>query len=218
MGWHTGLLAASLAAIAVAMSACGAVGVPASAPTGSSPADPVVPDPSPSSGIAATGEVLAQTTVWQQGDGLPQLCLGGVGESYPPHCGGPVDLLNWDWDAVEQSETASGVTWGTYAVQGTWDGKAFTRTQEPIPLSLYDPIADFDPRLDPANPGSNDEATLERIELDIRASGDPVIYSSITNGYLVVAVDHDDGTRQERYDREFGPDTVIVQSALRPVP
>lgn len=218
MGRHAGLLLVSLATVAVAISACGAVGGPASAPTGSGPSDPVEPDPSPASGIAAAGEVLAQTTVWQQGDDPPQLCLGAVGESYPPHCGGPVDLLNWDWTAVEQSEIASGVTWGTYAVQGTWDGTAFTRTQDPIPLSLYDPMADFDPRLDPANPGPNTAATLEGIELDIMASSDPVISSSITNGYLVITVDYDDGTRQDRYDRQFGPDRVIVQSALRPVP
>ena len=220
---HAGLLSASLATVAVVMSGCGAVGVPASAPTGASPgsavSDPSPPPTSPpSSGMPADGEVLAQATVLQHGDELPQLCLGAIGESYPPHCGGPVDLLNWDWAEVEQSQTASGVTWGEYAVQGTWDGAVFTRTQEPIPLSLYDPIADFDPRLDPANHGSSADATLEGIERDFRASDEPVIHLSITNGYLVVGVNYDDGTLQQRYDSEYGPDTVIVQSALRPAP
>lgn len=212
----------------LAVAGCGAVVTPGGgsaagddAPVGSSsaPASPPVSSPSllPSAAPAAPGALIAQGTVLQQGESLPQLCLGGVAESYPPQCSGP-DLLNWNWDGVEQSETASGVTWGTYAVQGTWDGTAFTRTGEPIPLSLYDPIADVDPRLDPANPGSGDQADLEQLQLELFETPDPLVLSStVTNGYLFVTVVYDDGTVQERYDEEFGPTLVAVQSALRPV-
>ncbi|MHA7294767.1 hypothetical protein [Arthrobacter sp. HLT1-21] len=219
-------LSVSLASAAVILSACGVVGVPASAPSDSdssrssgAPAPDSSPTPSTApSGIAAAGEVLAQGTILQQGDSLPQLCLGGVAESYPPQCSGP-DLLNWDWDAVDQEETASGVTWGAYALQGTWDGTAFTRTGIATPLSLYDPIADLDPRLDPANPGPGNQADLEQLQEELFTTAGPsIVGSTVSNGYLVVTAIYDDGTLQERYDAEYGPDTVIVQSALRPVP
>ncbi|MHA7154026.1 hypothetical protein [Arthrobacter sp. TMN-50] len=223
---HAVFLSAALATAAAVLSACGAVGVPASAP--SAPDSPsssgsTGPDSSPTpsttpGGIAAAGEVLAQGTVLQQGDSLPQLCLGGVAESYPPQCSGP-DLLNWDWGRVNQEETASGVTWGAYAMQGTWDGTAFTWTGVATPLSLYDPIADLDPRLDPASPGPGDQADLERLQIELfDAAGPTIVGSTVSNGYLVVTAMYDDGTLQEHYDAEYGPNTVIVQSALRPVP
>ncbi|MBG6179425.1 hypothetical protein [Arthrobacter sp. CAN_A1] len=222
---HAVLLSVLLATAAGVLSACGAVGVPASVPSGSdspvsSGSSSPGPSPTPSttaSGVAAPGEVLAQGTILQQGDALPQLCLGGVAESYPPQCSGP-DLLNWDWDMVDQEETASGVTWGAYAVQGTWDGTAFTRTQEPIPLSLYDPIADLDPRLDPANPGPGNQADLEELQAELFDwDGPQIVGSAVSNGYVVVTAIYDDGTLQKQYDAKYGPDTVIVQSALRPV-
>lgn len=228
---HAVVLSTSLAAAAVVLSACGGGGVPASAPSGrdAGSSGPTQPDSSPipatspipstkPGGIAATGEMLAQGTVLQQNDSPPQLCLGGVAESYPPQCSGP-ELLKWDWDVVDQEETASGVTWGAYAVQGTWDGTVFTRTQAAIPLSLYDPIADLDPRLDPVNPGPGDQADLEQLQVELFAAAGPLaVGSTVSNGYVVFTTIYDDGTLQERYDQEYGPEKVIVQSALRPVP
>jgi hypothetical protein len=64
------------------------------------------------------------TTVLESPDHGPQLCLGGVAESYPPQCGGP-DIEGWDWSAVE-AESASGTTWGSYSLTGTWDGETFS--------------------------------------------------------------------------------------------
>ncbi|MBG6189336.1 hypothetical protein IWX64_000256 [Arthrobacter sp. CAN_A212] len=226
-------LFAAAALAAVVLVGCGAVGVPGSTSPGStSPDSPVANSPgispaptSPSSAvpsagdaraIPAPGEVLAQGAVLQQGEAPPQLCLGGVAESYPPQCSGP-ELLGWDWLAVEQSETAAGVTWGTYAVQGTWDGAAFTRTGDPIPLSLYDTIADIDPRLDPANPGGGEEAELEQLQVELLEAEPLILTSSVVNGYLFVTVVYDDGTLQERYDVQYGRDLIAVQSALRPV-
>jgi hypothetical protein len=56
------------------------------------------------------------TTIIDSGDG-PELCLGGVMESLPPQCSGPVaEGLNMDgW-----SEEASGVRWGEQTVVVTW--------------------------------------------------------------------------------------------------
>ncbi|MCU1446894.1 hypothetical protein [Cryobacterium sp.] len=174
---------------------------------------------------AAAGEVLAQGTVLQKDGEDPQLCLGAVADSYPPLCGGP-PILGWDWAAVEQSESASGVTWGSYAVTGTWDAAAFTVTQPPMPLSLYDPLAQFDPRLDEANAGPSDESTLLRLHEELHTAGySPVTFANFSeapiladwteNGYLWVSVIYDDGSVQDFLDEQFGEGVVAVQSALR---
>ena len=56
-----------------------------------------------------------------------------------------IPLTNWSWDGVEGSETSGDVTWGAYAVQGTYDGEEFAVTQPPIMLALYDPMPFPDP-------------------------------------------------------------------------
>jgi hypothetical protein len=172
-------------------------------------------------GIPAEGEVAGQGTVLQIDAQTPQLCLGAVAESYPPQCGGP-EILDWNWDAVDLEETASGVTWGTYAVVGTWDGTRFTLTQPAIPLALYDPMPfDPDPRMDPANAGDNSEETLLAIQEDLTEDVNngsnpwPILSSWPDNGYLFVTVEYDDGTIQAYYDGLYGPDTIAIQSALR---
>ena len=207
--------------------ACAAAGVIAltgcagSAPAGGGPTAATGEFPRP----AAAGEVLAQGTVLQKDGEAPVLCLGGVADSYPPLCGGPV-IVSWDWAGVEQSESASGVTWGTYAVSGTWDATTFTVTRPPIPLSLYDPLAQFDPRTDTANAGPSDERTLVRLQDELNAadynpsqfsdwSGAPILSSWTENGYLWVSVIYDDGSVQQFFDDQFGVGIVAVQSALR---
>lgn len=56
------------------------------------------------------------TTVIDSGDG-PELCIGGVRDSLPPQCSGPVaaglDMEGW-------SEEMSGVRWGDRSVVVTW--------------------------------------------------------------------------------------------------
>lgn len=164
---------------------------------------------------SATGDVIAEGTVLQKGDGEPRLCLGAVAQSYPPQCTGPA-IHGWDWASVEQAETASGVTWGSYAVQGTWDGTALTVTTAPIPLSLYDPMAHPDPRLE-GEPGPSDEAKLLRVQRDLQKSGDSSVLGTWSaNGYLFLSVIYDDGSVQDFVDARYGPDVVAVQSVLRP--
>ena len=70
------------------------------------------------------------TTVLENAEHGPQLCIGGVQESFPPQCGGP-DVVNWDWEEAPAKESANGVTWGTYLVAGTYDGESFTLTAPP---------------------------------------------------------------------------------------
>lgn len=52
--------------------------------------------------------------------------------SLPPQCGG-VPITNWDWDAVEREESASGTTWGEWHVVGTYADGALTLTEPPGP-------------------------------------------------------------------------------------
>jgi hypothetical protein len=65
-------------------------------------------------------------TVLESPDHGPQLCRE-VLESLPPQCGGP-DIAGWDWDEVDGEESASGTTWGTFELVGSWDGERFTLT------------------------------------------------------------------------------------------
>ncbi len=164
----------------------------------------------------ASGELVGQGTVLQMGDEPAQLCLGPVAESYPPQCSGPV-INGWDWSAVEQWDSASGVTWGAYAVFGTWNGTAFTSTRQPIPLSLYDAMPFEDPRLSDGRTGAGEEQQLQRIQQEIHDGADPSILSSWTaQGFLVVTVIYDAGAVQRAMDERFGPGLVLVQPALRP--
>lgn len=160
-----------------------------------------------------TGEVIAQGTVLDK-DGA-ELCLGAIAESYPPQCSG-IPITNWTWDRLDGSETASGVTWGAYAVTGTYDGEEFTVSGDPIMLALHDPMMAEDPTGGEA--GKGDEQTHAAVSDELMAGlGDQVLSTYPDNGWLWVDVVWDDGTWQAAADEEYGPDVVIIRSALRPV-
>ncbi len=157
-------------------------------------------------------EVIAQGTVLDDGSG-PQLCLGAVAESYPPQCSG-IAVDEWSWDGLDGAETASGVTWGAYAVQGRYDGTTLTVTEPPVLLALYDPAPLDDPTA--GRPGDTDEATLADVQQRVHDTlGASVLTSGIYDGRLWVSVVWDDGTLQDAADAEFGDDVVVVQSAMR---
>ncbi|WP_439593957.1 hypothetical protein [Microbacterium sp.] len=160
------------------------------------------------------GEVIAQGTVMDVG-GEIELCLGAIAESYPPQCTG-IPLDGWSWEGVEGSESAGDVTWGAYAVQGTYDGETFTNTQPPIMLALYDPMMVPDPTDGKPGQGSEDELAAIQDELP-DLLGDDLLSSSVQDGWLFIDVVWDDGTRQDVADAVYGDDVVIVRSALRAV-
>ena len=177
-------------------------------------ATPATPGGAPPQKFAAHGEVLGQGTVLQIADAPAQFCLGAVAESYPPQCTGP-ELIGWDWSTIDGSETSGDVTWGAYAVQGTWDGDRFTVTSPPIMLALYDPMRIEDPFHDPANAGTTSEGRLNAIQTEVDA--DPafdLLTSGAQNGYLFVSVVFDDGDIQAHLDDTYGKDVVQVRSAL----
>jgi hypothetical protein len=70
----------------------------------------------------------AEATVLESPSHGPELCLSGVLDSYPPQCGGP-PITNWDWEAVDDEESADGTTWGEYRVVGTYHEGRFTLTE-----------------------------------------------------------------------------------------
>lgn len=169
--------------------------------------------PPPADTIAAPGRVVGQATVLQKDGEAPQLCLGAVAESYPPQCSGP-EIAGWDWQTVDGEESASGVTWGAYAVTGTWDGTVFT-TESAVMLALYDPMPLVDPLTDPANAGDTPDDELVAIQDDLTASAPFTVLTSMPqNGYLFVTVVYDDGTLQTWADDTYGLDKVAVRSAL----
>ena len=88
-------------------------------------------------------EYEADTTVLESADHGPMLCLGAIADSYPPQCG-DVPLENWEWGSVEGEESASGTTWGSFHVVGTYDGTSFTLIEagplQPSPREHGDPV------------------------------------------------------------------------------
>ena len=160
------------------------------------------------------GDVIAQGTVMDVG-GEAELCLGPIAESYPPQCSG-IPIADWTWEGVDGSESSDDTTWGAYAVQGTYDGEQFTVSQPPVMLALYDPMMPDDPT--GGEPGQGDEATLAEIQDELPdILQEAYLGSSVENGWLYIDVVWDDGTWQKAADDDYGDDTVIVRSAMRPV-
>ncbi|MGC5169976.1 hypothetical protein ACLQ2Q_04950 [Microbacterium sp. DT81.1] len=198
--------AALAAASALALAAC------ATPPAGSgTPAPRTLGSVHPA---PPEGEVAAQGTVMDVG-GRVELCLGPIAESYPPQCSGiPMDL--WSWDNIEGSETSGDVTWGAYAVQGTYDGETISVTQPPVMLALFDPMPFPDPTGGKA--GEGDEATAAAIQEELPdLLGADYLSSYPENGYVWVDAVWDDGTLQDAADADYGENTVVIRSALRPL-
>lgn len=88
--------------------------------------------------VSAAQQYEALTTVLQNADHGPELCLSGVLQSSPPICG-DVPVTNWDWTAVPEAQTIGEVTWvDSVVVTGTYDGNSFTLTTSPHPPSAED--------------------------------------------------------------------------------
>lgn len=95
---------------------------------------PVVPAPPTGANVVDAGydgRFRAAVTVLESPEHGPQLC-DTIMDSYPPQCAGP-DIVGWDWGVVGAQESASGTTWGSYIITGTWDGQRFTLTETPRP-------------------------------------------------------------------------------------
>jgi hypothetical protein len=114
-----------LVAIPLLLAGC-AAGVP-----GRAPAQPTG---------ARAQRYQATATVLASGDHGPELCLGWVADAFPPLCGG-LPITNWGWDQVEGEQAASGTTWGTYRLVGTYDGARFTVVHAEVASPVSRPSA-----------------------------------------------------------------------------
>jgi len=92
---------------------------------------------------AAATTYEASTTVLESPEHGPELCLGGVEESYPPQCGGP-PVVGWSWEDVTAEESSAGTTWVDAHVVGTWDGESLTLTEPPGPWQPDDEPDGYD--------------------------------------------------------------------------
>lgn len=160
------------------------------------------PDPVPDGAVQT--ELV---TVLDNGSG-PQLCLGAVAESYPPQCGGPA-VEDFEWGDVG-AEKAAGVTWGQYALTGTFDGSTFTVT-DAIPAALYDTMAEpeaggLEPACDDAEATDRAMATPEDMDATLQAASALPTYSTawLSNGTISVAVTGDAEAAEETLRETWG--------------
>jgi hypothetical protein len=169
----------------------------AAAPSGEAPT------PVPDGAVRTQGLVM----VLDDGDG-PEMCLGGVAESYPPQCGGPA-LADFAWGDVGFEE-ASGVRWGQYALTGTFDGTTFTVT-DAIPAALYDVMAEPEPdpleaACDDATTTDTSRATPEDMDATLAAASALPTYATawLTGNTINVAVTEDAAGAEAQLRRTWG--------------
>jgi hypothetical protein len=189
-----------------ALSGC-AVGGPGTAPT---PDAPVAAD-------RLADELTTRTMVIDYGDGAA-LCVGGVGESLPPSCGGP-DIIGWDWADVDDEESRSGATWGDYEVFGTWDGTSFTLTRTP---ESYDPHAASTatplPEPTPGDPAKAEAVAraVEDYSNKMNSFNDPLSVGESMGRASVNVLYDDGGSQQAEADATYGEGVVEIWSTLQP--
>jgi hypothetical protein len=165
---------------------------------------------------SATDELTGVALVLDEGNGADvQACLGFIQESLPPQCTGPV-VYGWDWSTVDGEKTAAGVTFGEYAVTGTWDGTALTITQ---PATVAGAATQAQVTTEARGEGP-DPASVARAFDDEDAPwhrNNRVVFMEYGDGPLEVTVVFDDGAVQDASDAEYGKGVAVVSSALRPV-
>jgi hypothetical protein len=131
------------------LAGCGNQGLTPSDPgdAGSAPKPAVVtPTVMPTQIPVPSGPVSTRSAGFVLGKvGEPaELCLGGVAESLPPQCGGPI-LDGFDFDDYPGDfEEASNVRWGEFKVTGTFDGKRIEVTKA-VPARELEKPAGSDP-------------------------------------------------------------------------
>ncbi|MGO1234728.1 MAG: hypothetical protein ACTHY8_00030 [Microbacterium gubbeenense] len=160
-----------------------------------------------------------RTTVIDDGDRPPQLCIGGVAQSLPPQCAG-IDLEDWDWSAVGDHEQQGSVRWGSFVVAGEYSAPDNSLRVTSVSADGTDPRHTMEPcadgsreKTDPSNVMRIWEFIEEDLGVRVFSGGDVPACGSVE-----VRVGHDDGSIQSAVDAEFGAGTASVDSALVPAP
>jgi hypothetical protein len=141
-----------------------------------------------------------------------ELCVV-VMESYPPQCEG-LPVTGWEWDAVEHEE-ASGVRWGTYVVTGTFDGKAFTVTEDAEDPGATEELGGTDDVPDPAEDLSPEE--IEAAATELQEQFPQLVFGHLPDDEHGVAVIDAllVSAELEAYAAEHFPeDTIVFRPAL----
>ena len=137
--------------LAVTLGGCGTETTPSGDPSTSTG-----PPPATSSPVVDAEEELVAHGILMQSDpaGPVEICIGGVAESLPPQCGGPILEGEFSWDDVE-ARSQSGVTWtddAYFAVGHYSPGEPFQGT-----ITLTRPVSAGPPEgFTPAEWGGSD--------------------------------------------------------------
>ena len=201
--------AAAVLSVLGALTACsteeGMRAVDSAASDGSASDAPAsgVPTPIPGGEVRTSGLV----TVLDSGEG-PEMCLGAAAESYPPQCGGPA-VADFEWGDVG-AEEAGGVTWGSYALTGTYDGTTFTVT-DAIPAALYDAMAEpetgaLEPACDDATTTDTKKVTPQDLDATLAAASALPTYATawLSGGTINVAVTEDAAGAEAELRKTWG--------------
>ncbi len=147
-------------------------------------------------------------TVLESPEHGPQLCLGGVLESYPPQCGGP-DVVGLDWADVDSEESANGTTWGEYGLTGTWDGDALTLTEPPAPPERVEPDHSVDIFASPCEPPAGGWTVVDAATATERDMQAAISYARARAEHAGVWLDSLSDVAEER---PFDPTDVVLNA------
>jgi hypothetical protein len=182
----------SMSSACLALAAC--VDLPAS--TASDPA-------------ADSGDRYTTTaTVLERPDHGPRLCWLVLG-TYPPTCGaGGVDLVGWDWTALEGAESESGTTRGEYIVVGTYDSERFTITEPPRPYLPPEPTPEPPPATTPCPLPQDGWRVVDAASATDEAQNAAVAYAQAQPDYSQVWVDSSMNPAWAMKESEITADTL----------
>ena len=161
----------------------------------------------------------ASATVLQEGDELPELCLGTIMTSLPPQCGG-APIVNWDWGNVSGEENAANTIWGEYDLTGRYDGERF----EVVEVSAD---SGRDGHVEQSGPPQREYGRSELKDIQFYLSGVPaerrfgyeLLWSDVLvdEGVVELGVDVAYPTTIQELDARYGEGVVRLVAQLIPV-
>jgi hypothetical protein len=157
---------------------------------------------------AAGGRYTTTATVIEGPDHGPQLCTS-VMESYPPQCGlASIEVVGWDWTALDGSDAERGTTWGDYVVIGTYDGQRFTITGTPTPDVAPEPTPEPPPATTPCPPPADGWGVVDAATATYEAQDAAVAYAQAQPDHVAVWVDSSINPAHAMKDSEITADTL----------
>lgn len=163
-----------------------------------------------------TGRFQVNATVLQDADHGPRLCYT-VMESYPPQCGGGVEVAGFSWRGLDP-QTEGATRWGGYRLVGTWDGARLILTEPPVERTAQ-PGADAAPvGGDHAGRGTADR-DRELAAVQARLGRDHPELLGSRRGPDAVTAEVPVATKElsAELDRDYGRGNVLLDGWLTPL-